>query len=119
LSLFLAGSETVVKERLSRIFILMFLAWGAYLLWWDCQHPEVWDSQPLHDPRWYWPALALLGVVILALFADLIRRQLRSDRRNRRIDNLIAQAKEHMRQRRWAEAEAAVKSAERLLNDKR
>ena len=41
--------------------------WYGYVLCDDLAHPEIWDSDWMHDPRAYLPYTATLLVLVLAL----------------------------------------------------
>jgi hypothetical protein len=47
-------------------FILLSPLWYGWVIYQDLTHPEMWDQDPLHDPRIYLPMLAV-GAVFVAL----------------------------------------------------
>src|SRR5205085_9505480 len=57
--------------------LLLMIARGGYLLVYDFSHPEIWDQQPLHDPRIYLPftAVAFTLVGLWWLFSERKHRR--------------------------------------------
>ncbi|HYT88175.1 MAG TPA: hypothetical protein VEL76_05610 [Gemmataceae bacterium] len=51
----------------AKVFLVAFFAYAGCVLWYDLSHPEIWDRNPLHDPRIYLPIEAIVFPPLLFL----------------------------------------------------
>jgi hypothetical protein len=70
-----------------RLVVLVFILYLPYVVVSDLMHPEIWDSDSLHDPRKY--GWLCLGVTVLGLV--LLWRGIRL---NRRLNDMVRRAKD-------------------------
>lgn len=53
-----------VYAILGLAFIILSPLWYGWVIYNDLTHPEAWDQDLLHDPRFYLPVLAVGAVIV-------------------------------------------------------
>jgi hypothetical protein len=75
------------------VFFVVGTPWYAYVMFDDFCHPEIWDHDAMHDPRFYLPIVAVvLPLCVLAMWWEgrKLRRMEKESRE--RVQRLTADA---------------------------
>jgi hypothetical protein len=66
--------------RMVLLFFLVAAVWDCRIIWYDLHHPEIWDQDWTHDPRWYMPVLAAIAAFGVWFIIHVWRWKRRLDR---------------------------------------